>query len=159
MGDAQNVLKMHVSTSTTMLRTSRVIGGFDNLKWFYHQGGVLWGPSFQGGGITKVHILKFMPLLTRPPPVDFAFLERQRETQTERERENPHPHVYTWMVTQYSVGGPSQNSPIRGPYIFVFGQKENFLYHINVFGTTHQPTVQGSYKYNQMTSFDNIKIR
>ncbi len=38
-------------------------------------------------------------------------------------------------------------------------KNENFLYHINVFGTAHQPTVQGSYDYNQMTSFDYLKIR
>ncbi len=38
-------------------------------------------------------------------------------------------------------------------------QNENFMYHINVFGAAHQPTVQGSCDHNQMTSFNYLKIR
>ncbi len=37
-------------------------------------------------------------------------------------------------------------------------KNKNFLCHINVFGTTHQPTVQGSCNHSQMTSFDHLKI-
>ncbi len=37
-------------------------------------------------------------------------------------------------------------------------KNENFLCHINMFGTAHQPTVQGSCDHSQMTSFDCLKI-
>ena len=37
-------------------------------------------------------------------------------------------------------------------------KNENFLCYINVFGAAHQPTVQGSYDYSQMTSFSYLEI-
>ena len=37
-------------------------------------------------------------------------------------------------------------------------KNENFLCHINMFGTAHQPTVQGSCDHSQMTSFNHLKI-
>ncbi len=37
-------------------------------------------------------------------------------------------------------------------------KNENFLCHINVFGTAHQPTVQRSCDHSQMTSFNHLKI-